>query len=268
LEAEPPVLRVRGLRRIHPPRRRGAAPVVALHGVDLDVRRGRTLAIVGRSGAGKSTLARCLARLEDAEGGEIFFEERDVVSLRGAELRAFRERVQLVQQDSAAALDPLFAAEDIVREPLDVLRRGSRAARARRVGELIEAVGLERAHAARRPAELSGGQRQRLAIARALAVEPRVLILDEAFAGLDVTVQAGILSLLAELRGRLDLTLVVVSHDLALMASLADDVAVIAAGRVVEAGDTAAVLAAPRDVETRALLDAVVRVPALEAARA
>ena len=240
--------------------------MTALAGVDLDVGRGRALAIVGRSGAGKSTLARCLARLEDADAGEIAFDGRDVTALRGQELRAFRERVQLVQQDSAAALDPLFAAADVVREPLDVLRRGAPAERARRALELIEAVGLDQAQAARRPAQLSGGQRQRLAIARALAVGPEVLILDEAFAGLDVTVQAGIVSLLADLRRRLGLTLVAVSHDLALMATLADEVAVIADGRVVESGDAARVLSAPRHPETRALLEAAVRVPPLEPA--
>ena len=252
MEASEPIVRVRGLRRTHPPRRRGGHPVAAIAGVDLDVRRGRALAVVGRSGAGKSTLARCLARLEEADAGEIAFAGVD------------RTSVQLVQQDSAAALDPLFPAVDVVREPLDVLRRGTPAERTRKAFALMETVGLTPAQAARLPAQLSGGQRQRLAIARALAVEPRVLILDEAFTGLDVTVQAGIAALLRDLRARLGLTLVLVSHDLALMASLADDLAVMAGGLVVEQGEAAAILAAPRHPETRALIEAVVAVPPLD----
>ena len=260
MEADP-VLRARGLRRTHPPRRRGGPPVTALDGVDLDVRGGESLALVGRSGAGKSTLARCLARLEDADGGEILLEGRDVTRLRGGALRAFRERVQLVMQDSAAAVDPLFRAVEVVAEPLEILGRGTPAERRRRALELMETVGLSADHAARRPARLSGGQRQRLAIARALAVEPRVLILDEAFTGLDVTVQAGIVALLRDLRARGGLTLVSVSHDLALLSTLADRVAVIDGGRVVEAGPTAALLGAPAHAATRALVDAVVHVP-------
>ena len=235
--------------------------MTALDGIDLDVGRGESLALVGRSGAGKSTLARCLARLEDPDAGEILFEGRDVARLRGGDLRAFRERVQLVLQDSAAALDPLFDARAIVAEPLEILGRGTRDERGRRALELLETVGLSSAHAGRRPRQLSGGQRQRLAIARALAVEPRVLILDEAFAGLDVTVQAGIVALLADLRSRGGLTLVSVSHDLALLATLADTVAVIDGGRVAERGPVAEILGAPRHPATRALVEAMVHLP-------
>jgi len=263
MEADAPILRARGLRRMHPPRRRGGPAVTALDGIDLDVERGESLALVGRSGAGKSTLARCLARLEDADAGEILFEGADMSRRRGGELRGFRERVQLVLQDSAAALDPRFRAAETVAEPLVILGRGTPDERARRALELLETVGLSRDHAERRPAQLSGGQRQRLAIARALAVEPRVLILDEAFAGLDVTVQAGIVALLRDLRESRGLTLVSVSHDLALMSVLADRVAVMDAGRIVEVGPTAAILSAPREPATRALVDAVVHVPPL-----
>jgi len=265
MEADGPILAARGLRRTHPARRRSGPAIVALDGIDLEVWRGESLALVGRSGAGKSTLARCLARLEDADAGEILFEGADVSRRRGRELRGFRERVQLVLQDSAAALDPLFRAEEIVAEPLVILGRGTADARARRALELLETVGLSRDHAARRPAQLSGGQRQRLAIARALAVEPRVLILDEAFAGLDVTVRAGIVALLRELRAG-GLTLVCVSHDLALMSVLADRVAVMDGGRIVEIGPAASILSAPREPATRALVDAVVHVPPLAAA--
>ena len=264
MEAEEPLLRVRGLRRVFPPRRAGGAARAALDGIDLDVRRGAALALVGRSGAGKSTLARCLARLEAPDAGQILFEGRDVARLRGAGLRAFHERVQLVLQDSAAALDPLFTALAIVGEPLEILRRGGPAERKRAALALMETVGLTGEQAARRPARLSGGQRQRLSIARALAVEPAVLVLDEAFTGLDVRVQAEIAALLADLRRRKGVALVYVSHDLALMSALADEIAVVAGGRIVEIGPTAAVMSAPRHPETRALVEAVVHVPPLD----
>lgn len=258
-----PLVRIRGLRRTHAPRRSGGRVVEALAGVDLDIRRGESVALVGRSGAGKSTLARCLARLEEPTAGAIHFEGVDVLGLRGPALRVFRERVQLILQDSAAALDPLLSAIDIVSEPLEILGRGTPAARGQRARELMETVGLSVDHGGRRPAQLSGGQRQRLAIARALAVGPRLLVLDEAFAGLDVTVQAQIAALLQDLRARHGLTLLYVSHDLALMASLADEAAVVHEGRIVEKGPVGALFAAPRHPETRALVDAVVAVPPL-----
>jgi peptide/nickel transport system ATP-binding protein len=262
---EEPLLRVRALRKDHRPR--GRRPGTgALAGVDLDVGGGAALALVGRSGAGKSTLVRCIARLEDPTGGTIVFEGADVLGLRGPALRAFRERVQLVLQDSAAALDPLLSAADIVAEPLDILGRGTRGGRARRARELMETVGLSPDWAGRRPAQLSGGQRQRLAIARALAVAPRLLILDEAFAGLDASVQARLAALLLDLRARHGLTLLFVSHDLALMAAVAEEAAVMEEGRIVERGPVHALFAAPAHSATRTLVDAVAPVPPLEPA--
>jgi peptide/nickel transport system ATP-binding protein len=265
MEAEEPLVRIRGLSKVHPPRRRGE-PVQALHGVDLDIRRGTALALVGRSGAGKSTVARCLARLEDPTAGEIRFDGADVLSRRGPALRAFREQVQLVLQDSAAALDPLFSAVDVVCEPLEILGRGTEAERRRLALDLMETVGLPADFGGRRPGQLSGGQRQRLAIARALAVQPRLLILDEAFAGLDASVQSQIAGLLEGLRARQGLTFLYVSHDLALMASLAEEAAVLHEGRVVESGPIARMFAAPQHSQTRALVDAVPAVPALSGA--
>ena len=256
-----PLVRIRGLRKSHA-RRRGRT-VEALEGVDLDITRGQALALVGRSGAGKSTVARCLARLEDATAGEIVFEGTDVRSLRGAGLRAFRRQVQLVLQDAAAALDPRLPALEIVSEPLDILGLGSARERRSRAGELLETVRLPEGCGARRPAELSGGQRQRLAIARALAVEPRLLILDEAFAGLDAPVQAEIASLLEDLRIRRGLTYLYVSHDLALMAVLAGEAAVLHEGRIVERGPVARLFAAPQHEQTRALVAAVPALPEL-----
>jgi ABC-type glutathione transport system ATPase component len=266
MEADEPLVRVRGLTRRH--RRRGGPRrtrwVEALAGVDLDLARGAALALVGPSGSGKSTLARCLVRLEEPTSGEIRFEGTDVLALRGPALRAFRERVQLVLQDAAAALDPRLSALESVAEPLEILGRGSRDERRRRARDLIESVGLSADTAARRPLDLSGGQRQRVAIARALAVQPRLLVLDEAFTGLDASVQAQIASLLADLRDRHDLTYLFVSHDLPLMSVLAEEVAILSRGRIVERAPAAEILAAPRHPETRALVAAVAPVPELE----
>jgi ABC-type glutathione transport system ATPase component len=250
MEAEP-LLRVRGLAKRYARRRGGA--VEALRGVDLTVPRGGAVALVGRSGSGKSTLARCLARLEEPSAGEIWFDGADLLALRGRALRPFRERVQLVWQDSAAALPPRLTALEIVAEPLEVAARGSRPERRRRALELMETVGIPPAWWARRPLELSGGQRQRLAIARALALQPRLLILDEAFHGLDASVQAQIAVLLEDLRARHALTYLYVSHDLALVGALADEAAILFEGRIVEQGPPGRLFSDPRHPHTRAL---------------
>ncbi len=181
MEAEEPLVRVSGLSKRYPRRgdRRARAAVLAVADVDLTITRGADLALVGESGSGKSTLARCLARLEEPTSGRIWFEGTDILELQGRRLRPFRERVQLILQDSATALDPRLRASDIVSEPLQVLGRGDRTQRRRRALELMEAVGLPAAGAERRPLELSGGQRQRLAIARALAVQDEIAIMFE-----------------------------------------------------------------------------------------
>jgi peptide/nickel transport system ATP-binding protein len=263
MEAEPPLLRVCGLTKRYPGRaRRGAPAVLALAGVDLEVRLGSDVALVGQSGSGKSTLARCLVRLEEPTSGQIWFEGKDLLSLRGPRLLRFRERVQLILQDSATALDPRLTAADLVSEPLEVLGRGDRRERRRRALELMESVGLPASWAARRPFELSGGQRQRLAIARALAVGPELLILDEPFAGLDASIQAQIATLLQELQARNGLTYLYVSHDLALMAVLADEVAIMFEGRIVEQGGVRRIFTEPRHPHTRALIAAVASLPA------
>ena len=260
MEADEPLLRVRGLSRRYTRRRGGV--VEALRGVDLSLARGDTLALVGQSGSGKSTFARCLARLEEPTAGDVWFEGVNVTALRGRDLRPFRARVQLVLQDSAQALDPRMTAADIVAEPLEIAGRGDRTARRRRVLELMESVALAPEAAARRPLEMSGGQRQRLALARALAVEPSLLILDEAFAGLDASVQAQIAGLLEALRARLHLTYLYISHDLALMAALAAQAAILHDGRIVEQGDTVRLFSAPQHPHTRALVAATGALPA------
>lgn len=260
-----PLLRVRGLSKRYVRRTGGA--VDALGGVDLTLAPGGTLALVGQSGSGKSTLARCVARLEEPTAGEVWFEGVDLLRLGARALRPFRERLQLVLQDSAAALDPGLTALEIVSEPLEVARRGGRRERRARARELMETVGLPAAVSDRRPLALSGGQRQRLSIARALALAPRLLILDEPFAGLDASVQAQVAVLLEDLRRRHGLAYLYVSHDLPLMAALAGDVAVLFEGRVVEQGPAASVFADPRHPHTRALAAAAAALPRMAASR-
>jgi ABC-type glutathione transport system ATPase component len=267
--SDEPLVQIRGLTKRYRRRASGrSAPVDALAGVDLTIERGRVVALVGESGSGKSTLARCLAGQEEPTSGEIRFDGALVPSLRGAALRAFRESVQLLFQDSAAALSPRLTASEIVSEPLEILGRGDRAQRRCRALELMETVGLSPAEAERRPLELSGGQRQRLAIARALAVKPRLLILDEAFAGLDASIQAQVAAVLHDLRGREGLTYLCISHDLALMSVFADEVAILFEGRVVERAEAARLFAAPAHPHTRALVAAVLSVPPLAEATA
>jgi peptide/nickel transport system ATP-binding protein len=267
MEGESPLVRIRGLVKRYARRGapRGTPSVRALAGVDLTIPRGSMIALVGESGCGKSTLARCLARLEEPSGGEIWFDGVDLLGQRGRDLLPYRERIQLIFQDSASALDPRLSAVEIVSEPLDILHRGGRDQRRRRALELMETVGLAADWRDRRPLELSGGQRQRLAIARALAVQPRLLILDEAFTGLDASIQAQIADLLGELRRREGLTYLCISHDLALMSVLADEVAIMFEGRIVEQADATRLFSAPAHSHTRALVAAVPMLPSAAA---
>ena len=252
-----PVLSVRGLRRRYRRRGRlGRHPEVvwALDGASLEAPAGSLVAVVGPSGSGKSTLARCISGLEPTDDGQVLFEGHDVASLRGAALAAHRRRAQLVFQDPARALSPRMSVGDILREPLRIAASLSDQAQIETVAALLEVVGLPKDALARRAAELSGGQRQRLAIARALALEPALMILDESLAGLDVSLQAQILNLLLDLREARGLTLVIVSHDLGLVARVADRIAVLEEGRTVEEGDCDTVLAQPQHRLTRGLV--------------
>ena len=226
----------------------------AVDGLDITLRAGETVGIVGESGSGKTTSARILLGAETADGGE--------VALRGRTLGDFRRkdlgrRIRYVHQDSSAALDPHYTVERILTEPLRGHRIGTRGQRPARVRELLEAVALDHRLLGRTPRELSGGQRQRLAIARALAVEPEVVILDEPVSALDVGVQAQILQLLVDLQARLGVAYLFISHDLAVIEQIADDVIVMKDGRVVESGPTARVLHDSRHAYTRALIEAV-----------
>jgi oligopeptide/dipeptide ABC transporter ATP-binding protein len=233
-------------------------PVVqALTEINLDIRAGETLGIVGESGCGKSTLARCLVGLHTPDRGTVRFAGADLAGMTAAETLAFHRQVQMIFQDPYGSLNPLMSVGDTLAEALSVHAIVSKAAVAARVAELLAMVHLPPDAAARRPHEFSGGQRQRIGIARALAVEPKIIVADEPVSALDVSVQAQIVNLLLELRARLGLTLVFITHDLRLVRHMTQRVAVMYLGRVVELGPTADLFANPRHPYTRALLRAV-----------
>ena len=231
--------------------------VRAVEGVSLEVFQGETLGIVGESGCGKSTLARCLVRLHEPDAGAIRFGGEDVLALEGEARRRFNRRVQMVFQDPQGSLNPRMTVGETLAEALHVHRVVPQAGIAGRVRELLDLVHLPADAAERRPHEFSGGQRQRIGIARALAVEPDLIIADEPVSALDVSVQASIVNLFMELQERLGLTLVFITHDLRLVRHMTHRVAVMYLGRIVEIGPTAELFAAPRHPYTTALMRAV-----------
>jgi oligopeptide/dipeptide ABC transporter ATP-binding protein len=235
----------------------GTGLVRALDGVSFTVGRGETLAIVGESGCGKSTLARCLVRLHEPDGGAIRFEGADVLSLTGTQRRQFNRRLQMIFQDPYGSLNPRMRVGESLGEALAVHHLAEASQIPARVAELLELVSLPAGAALRYPHEFSGGQRQRIGIARALAVEPLCLVADEPVSALDVSVQAQIINLFLELQQRLDLALVFITHDLRLVRHIAHRMAVMYLGRIVEAGPTGAIFAAPRHPYTRGLIAAV-----------
>jgi len=233
--------------------------VIALQGVSFSIRPESTLALVGESGSGKSTLAFCLACMERPTSGRIVFQGNEITALDEKQQRAVRPQIQLVFQDPARSLNPRFSALELVSEPLLVQGRLHKRKREDRARALIAQVGLPQEKALQRAEEFSGGQRQRLAIARALALEPKLLILDEALSALDCSVQAQIANLLLELQSSLGLTYLFITHDFAMAGHLADEIAVMERGKVVELGAADRVLREPEHEITRRLIAATPR---------
>ena len=229
----------------------------AVDEVDLAVDPGQVLALVGESGSGKTTLGRCLLGMLRPTSGSVLFDGHDMGGA-GREHRAgMRRRAQPIFQNPYSSLDPRWPVERTVREPLDAFRVGDRSARDRRVVQLLDSVGLSPRHARSRPYELSGGQRQRVAIAAAQALDPALIVADEPVSALDVLVQAQILNLICDLQRELGLTLIFITHDLAVVEHIADRVAVMYLGRIVESGPASEVLNRPQHPYTRSLLDAI-----------
>ena len=256
-----PLLRVQGLVKHYPILRgilrRQAGAVKAVDGVDFDIRQGETLGLVGESGCGKSTVGRVILRLLDATAGRILFRGEDMTELRGGALRRQRRRMQMVFQDPQDSLNPRMTVGSIVGEPLREhgIARGRELAM--RVEALLASVGLDRRFADRYPHEFSGGQRQRIGVARALALEPDLIVCDEPIAALDVSIQAQVVNLLADLQHRLGLTYLFISHDLGMVRHIADRVAVMYLGKLVELAPGDALYEEPLHPYTKALLSAV-----------
>jgi peptide/nickel transport system ATP-binding protein len=234
-----------------------ASVVRAVDDVSFAIEEGEMFGLVGESGSGKSTLGRCILRLIEPTSGEVVFRGEDVLRFSAARMRAARRDLQIVFQDPYSSLNPRMRVGDIVAEPLVIHKLGTAAERRARVTELFELVGLDATHRQRYPHEFSGGQRQRIGIARALALNPKLVIADEAVSALDVSIQAQVVRLLMDLRARLALTFLFIAHDLRLVEHICNRVAVMYLGKIVEIGDTPSLFAHPAHPYTRALLSAI-----------
>jgi oligopeptide transport system ATP-binding protein len=257
-----PLLTVTGL-QVHFPLRTGllfdrtVGHVKAVDGVSFEIEAGRTLGLVGESGSGKSTTAYATLQLLRPTAGSVRFDGRELTALRGEELRRMRREMQIVFQDPYASLNPRLTVGRIVAEPLQAHGLGTRRSRRASVARLLELVGLDPSYTNRYPHEFSGGQRQRIGIARALALNPRLIVCDEPVSALDVSIQAQILNLLKDLQRDLGLTYLFIAHDLAVVRGMSDTIAVMHEGRIVEQGPAEDVYTNPRSDYTRALLAAV-----------
>jgi peptide/nickel transport system ATP-binding protein len=252
-----PMLRVRGLTKRYWTSRgvwRKRSSLAALDNVSLEISQGKTLGLVGSSGSGKSTLARCLTRLERPDTGEIWIEDVNIAPLTSRDLVPYRSQIQMIFQDPTTGMNPRMSAAEIIQEPLLIQRRGSRSEWQFRAATLMREVGLSPDWMHRRVTEFSGGQRQRLAIARALTLEPKLLVLDEALTGLDLSTQAQIANLLIDLQATRSLTYFLISHDLPLVARVSDTIAVMSSGKIVEQGTTQQIMTAPAHPATQAIL--------------
>ena len=256
-----PLVEVRGLTKAFPVKggilRRTVAEVRAVDGVDLDVRRGETLGLVGESGCGKTTVGRLLLRLIEPTTGTITFDGTDITKLKATELKPFRRRMQIIFQDPYASLDPRSPIGESIGDGLRIHNLGGDADRQRRVRRMMDLVGLAPYQARRYPHEFSGGQRQRIGIARALILEPELVVCDEPVSALDVSIQAQVLNLLKELQRELGLTLLFIAHNMAVVEHISDRVAVMYLGRVVEQANRQTVYKDPRHPYTKALMSAI-----------
>jgi oligopeptide transport system ATP-binding protein len=254
------LLEARGLSKVFTARGPFSASkrsVTAFKDANLSLFPGRTLALVGESGSGKSTLARCLVRLEEPTSGELRIEGQDFLALTGSDLRRTRRKVQLIFQDAMSALNPAFSAAEVVAEPLVVADNLDWKTSRQKATGLMESVGLLAAWTGRGAHEFSGGQKQRLALARALALNPKILILDEALSGLDLSVQAQMVNLLVDLQAAHKLAYLFISHDLNLVSAIADEVAVMKNGMIVEHESTERIFSAAQHPYTQSLVSAM-----------
>jgi oligopeptide/dipeptide ABC transporter ATP-binding protein len=244
------------------PSRDGKTVVRAVNGVNLYLGKGHTLGVVGESGCGKSTLARLMLGLIEPTSGEVLFNGEDLLKLDSAALRQRRREIQIVFQDPYASLDPRMSVSAIISEPLDIHGVGTRAERNVKMLGLLDLVGLDRNSAAKYPHEFSGGQRQRIGIARAIALEPKLIVLDEPVSALDVSIQSQILNLLLDLKKRLNLSYIFISHDLSVVEHVSDEVAVMYLGGIIEYGEALRVLNSPLHPYTQALVSAIPKMDA------
>jgi oligopeptide/dipeptide ABC transporter ATP-binding protein len=259
-ELAEPYLKVTGLRKTFHVRGSGRGPATELRAVDgisFDLAAGEALALVGETGCGKSTAARCILRLTEPSGGQVRLDGRDLAGLKSAELRALRREMQVVFQDPYSSLDPRMTVQAIVEEPLRIHGERDPQRRRQQVTDILDLVGIPAEQARRKPFAFSGGQRQRIAIARALILNPRLVVLDEPVTALDVSIQAQVLNLLTRLQRQLGLTYLFIVHDLAVAEHVAQRVAVMYLGALVEIGDAAAIFGSPLHPYTVALLSAI-----------